>query len=206
MRLFLLSWYLYKATPCFTPPTSSLRDSVLREKPGSCSLTVKWRWERLLRSSRCPFVSARSSWGITEGQWAKNPGFLSKKGKLGSICKDKYSCFAFRAELSLLSFQTIQIRAVCIIFDLFPVKFWRPLMSILCASSSALVVPMAFNLAVVHITASQKRRAFEFPVGAGSLGIHLHIKIMKLSLSTHWSVFSSDYKNVLYIKKIVPFS
>lgn len=180
--------------------TAYLLPAWLSAEREACKLfinRIEWRWERLLGSSRCPFASARSSWGITVGQWAKSPGFLRKKGKLCSTCKDKYSCFTFRTELSLLSLQTIQIRAVCIIFDLFPVKFWRPLMSILCASSSALAGPMAFNLAVVHITASQKRRAYEFPVGAGSLGIRLHIKIMKLPLSTHWSVFSSDYKIVL---------
>lgn len=198
MRLFLLSWYLYKATPSFTPPTSSLRDSVLREKPVSCSLTESSGGGNGSSEVLGAHLFQPDPLGESVGQWAKSPGFLHKKGKLGSTCKDNYSCFTFRAELFLFSLQTIQIRAVCIIFDLFPVKCWRPLMmSILCASSSAPAVPMAFNLAVVHITASQKRRAYEFLVGAGSLGIRLHIKIMKLPLSTHWSVFSSAYKIVL---------
>lgn len=145
MRLFLLSWYLYKATPSFTPPTSSLRDSVLREKPVSCSLTESSGGGNGSSEVLGAHLFQPDPLGESAGQWAKSPGFLHKKGKLGSTCKDNYSCFTFRVELSLFSLQTIQIRAVCIIFDLLPVKCWRPLMSILCASSSAPAVPMALT-------------------------------------------------------------
>ncbi|MEJ1280584.1 sciellin [Cricetulus griseus] len=73
-----LTFQVGRATPSFTPPTSSLRDSVLREKPVSCSLTEPSGGENLLlgRKLRVPIGFSQIR---TAGQLGKSLGFLRGK-------------------------------------------------------------------------------------------------------------------------------
>lgn len=87
VSLFSLNWYLYKVTPSFTPPTSSLNDSPRREKPLNCSLTRAGEVEAPLSPLQ---VLRRFTWtrlGNQAGCSDKKSWFSVKRGKLNDICK-----------------------------------------------------------------------------------------------------------------------